>query len=261
MKSGYFSKVVVVTGGVHGIGRCLAETFAAKGAHVAVIDRDGEEGARLASSLPGGGHLFVHGDVGKKEDMEAFAAQVLARYGHVDVLVNNACFSKGGLLGGCPYEDFMEVLRVGVAAPYELARLFMDRFGEGGAIVNIASTRAEQSMPDTESYSAAKGGIAALTHAMAMSLASRGIRVNCISPGWIQTEVAGAALSEADERQHPAGRAGVPEDVAKLALFLCGPDAGFINAQNVTADGGMSRQMIYHGEHGWSYCPGETAGE
>lgn len=121
---------------------------------------------------------------------------MLTRYGHVDVLVNNACFSKGGLLGGCSYDDFLEVLRVGVAAPYELARLFMDRFGEGGAIVNIASTRAEQSMPDTESYSAAKGGIVALTHAMAMSMASRGIRVNCISPGWIQTEAAGAALSK-----------------------------------------------------------------
>ncbi len=255
MKSGYFSKIVVVTGGVHGIGRCLAETFAAKGAHVAVIDRDGKNGALLEASLPGGGHLFMHGDVGKKEDLAEFADRVLERYGHVDVLVNNACFGRGGLIGGCSYEEFMEVLRVGVAAPYELARLLMDHFGEGGAIVNIASTRAEQSMPGTESYSAAKGGISALTHAMAMSLASRGIRVNCISPGWIQTEAAGAALGEADDKQHPAGRAGVPEDIAKLALFLCGPDAGFINAQNVTADGGMSRQMTYHGEHGWSYDP------
>jgi NAD(P)-dependent dehydrogenase (short-subunit alcohol dehydrogenase family) len=151
------------------------------------------------------------------------------------------------------------VLRIGVTAPYMLAKLFRDSFAPGASIINIASTRAFMSQADTESYSAAKGGISALTHALSASLSGR-VRVNAISPGWIDTGAFQAIPampkhSEEDERQHPAGRVGKPEDIAALALFLASADAGFITGQNFIVDGGMTAQMVYHANHGWSFTP------
>ena len=144
----------------------------------------------------------------------------------------------------------MYVQQVGVGAPYFLTMLLQDHFNEGGAIVNIGSTRGDMSQIDTESYSASKGGIVSLTHALAVSLGGK-VRVNAISPGWIDT--LDSKLSDADKSQHPVKRVGVPLDIVKMAMFLCSNDSSFITGQNIVVDGGMSKQMIYHGDGGWKY--------
>ena len=148
----------------------------------------------------------------------------------------------------CSYEEFQYAMSVGVTAPFYLAKLFMLYFNEGSSIVNISSSRDRMSQPQTESYTAAKGGIAALTHALAVSLAGK-VRVNSISPGWIDT--AYRIYDGADAVQQPAGRVGNPLDIANIVLFLCSDKAGFITGENICVDGGMTKQMIYHGDHGW----------
>lgn len=228
-------KVAVITGGAHGIGLAAARLFAQQGARVCVIDTAPNDG-------------FV-GDVGSKADLERFAAQVLRDCGHVDFLVNNAPPRMRGL-DTCSYEEFEQALRVGVTAPFYLTRLFLPHFAPGAAVVNISSSRDRMSQPFTESYTAAKGGIAALTHAMAVSLAGR-VRVNSISPGWIET--GSAVWTGPDADQQPAGRVGVPDDIAQMILYLCSARAGFITGENICIDGGMTRQMIYHNDHGWTY--------
>lgn len=258
----YFTdKICVVTGGARGIGRAVVERFAAAYARVAFVDVDGESGCRLAAGL-GPNALFFEGDISLEKTQRAFAAYVIESFGVVHFLVNNACVSRKGVLSGCGYDDFTYVLQLGVVAPYMLSRLFMPAFGEDAAIVNISSTRALASQADTESYSAAKGGINALTRALAVSLAGKA-RVNAVSPGWIDT---GAFQGEEryypnhaapDRLQHPAGRIGTPEDIAALALFLCGPEAGFVTGQNIVADGGMTARMIYHDDEGWTFKPGK----
>lgn len=237
----FAGKVAVITGGARGIGRNMTEGFLKAGAKVAVIDKLPDNG--VAS-------YFYQGNLAEEKDIREFAEEVKLKFGKIDYLINNACFSNKGLLSACSFEAFDEVLRVGVAAPFYLTQLFMDSFNEGGAVVNISSTRAAMSQADTESYSAAKGGILSLTHAMAVSLAGR-VRVNCISPGWIDTTE--GDLSEEDKQQHPVKRIGKPEDITRLAMFLCGEDSGFITGENITADGGMSRLMIYHKDEGWEY--------
>ena len=227
------NKVAVITGGAHGIGKAIADAFRREGAAVECID-----------TAPG--EHFV-GDIGKKETLEAFAAFVLEKHGRVDYLINNAPPRMKGI-ADCTYEEFEEALAVGVTAPFYLCRLFAAHFGEGGAVVNISSSRDRMSQPQTESYTAAKGGIAALTHALAVSFAGR-VRVNSISPGWIDT--AYRVYEGADAVQQPVGRVGHPGDIAEMALFLCSGKAGFITGENICIDGGMTRQMIYHGDFGW----------
>ncbi len=249
-------KVAIVTGGANGIGRCVAESFAKHGASLAIIDSDKDAGERLAERL-GEKHIFFHGDVGQKLALERFSKIVLGQHQAIDFLVNNACSSAKGILSGCAYEDFSKTLNVGITAPYYLCLLFKDSFNPCASVVNISSTRAFQSQRDTESYSAAKGGITALTHALAMSLAGKA-RVNSISPGWIDTapyHEGGAAggFSPLDHMQHPSGRVGTPEDIAALVLFLCSGNSAFINAENIIADGGMTRRMIYHADEEWNY--------
>ena len=226
-------KVVVVTGGAHGIGRCVTEVFRKAGAHVCVIDKqDGEH--------------FV-GDIADKGTLERFAREVIEKYGRVDCLINNALPLMKGI-DECSYEEFQYAMSVGVTAPFYLTKLFAPYFAEGAAVVNISSSRDRMSQPQTESYTAAKGGIAALTHALAVSLAGR-VRVNSISPGWIETR--GNVYNGPDATQQPAGRVGNPLDIANMVLFLCSPKAGFITGENICIDGGMTRQMIYHGDNGW----------
>lgn len=228
-------KVAVVTGGAQGIGRCICEEFAKQGARVCTIDLLEND--------------FFQGDVGKKEDLERFAQKVIQTYGRVDFLVNNA---KPLFLGidTCTWEQFNQALQVGVAAPFYLTQLLLPYFGEGASIINISSSRDRMSQPFTESYTAAKGGIAALTHALAVSLRDKA-RVNSISPGWIDTT--GSQFSGADETQHPAGRVGTPQDIAQMVLFLCSDKAGFITGENICIDGGMTHQMIYHDDCGWRF--------
>ena len=228
-------KIAVVTGGAHGIGKAIAEAFRRDGATVHIIDMQP-------------GEWFV-GDVGDKECLETFAREVMRESGQVDYLVNNALPIMKGI-NECSYEEFMYAQRVGVAAPFYLTKLLMPAFSEGAAVVNISSSRDRMSQPQTESYTAAKGGIAALTHAMAISLAGK-VRVNSISPGWINTTH--EKITGVDALQQPVGRVGRPEDIAEMVLFLCSSKAGFITGENICIDGGMTKQMIYHGEHGWNF--------
>ena len=228
-------KVVVVTGGAQGIGRCIAEEFRKAGANVCVIDKQQ-------------GDHFV-GDIADKETLERFAKEVTGQYGHVDFLVNNALPLMKGI-NECSYEEFQYAMSVGVTAPFYLSKLFMPHFAEGAAIVNISSSRDRMSQPQTESYTAAKGGIHALTHALAVSLAGK-VRVNSISPGWIDT--AYTVYQGPDATQQPAGRVGNPMDIANMVLYLCSDKSGFITGENICIDGGMTRQMIYHGDNGWTF--------
>lgn len=209
-------KVAVITGGAQGIGKCIAEEFLKNGASVCIIDKRPNS-------------YFV-GDLAEEETLIRFVEKVIAEYGRVDYLINNA-------------------LRVGVTAPFYLTKLFLPYFSPGGAIVNISSSRDRMSQPQTESYTAAKGGISALTHALAVSLGGK-VRVNSISPGWIDT--AYTEYTGADAAQHPAGRVGNPLVIANMVLYLCSDKAGFITGENICIDGGMTRQMIYHNDFGWT---------
>ena len=226
-------KVVVITGGAQGIGRCIAQEFQKSGAQVCVIDK--QDGAH-----------FV-GDISNKATLEQFAQEVIEKYSRVDILINNALPLMKGI-DECSYEDFQYALSVGVTAPFYLTKLFAPYFGEEASIVNISSSRDRMSQQQTESYTAAKGGIAALTHALAVSFAGK-VRVNSISPGWIDTNY--TVYEGPDATQQPAGRVGNPLDIANMVLFLCSDKAGFITGENICIDGGMTRQMIYHGDHGW----------
>lgn len=228
-------KVVVVTGGARGIGKCICEEFAKEGAHVCIID---------VLDNP-----FFVGDVGDKETLEIFAEKVIDEYGRVDILVNNALPLMKGI-DECTYEEFCYAQRVGVVAPFYLSKILSPYFAEGASIVNISSSRDRMSQPQTESYTAAKGGIAALTHAMAVSFAGR-VRVNSISPGWIDTDY--YEYDGADKNQHPAGRVGNPMDIANAVMYLASNKAGFVTGENLTVDGGMTKLMIYNDDNGWSY--------
>ncbi len=230
-------KVAVVTGGAKGIGKCIAEEFRELGVKVYVIDKaEGEH--------------YV-GDIADKKVLEAFAEMVISENGGVDYLINNALPLMKGI-DECSYEEFQYALAVGVTAPFYLAKLFAPYFREDASIVNISSSRDRMSQPQTESYTAAKGGIAALTHALAVSFAGK-VRVNSIAPGWIDT--AYRVYEGPDALQQPVGRVGNPMDIANMVLYLCSDKAGYITGESICIDGGMTRQMIYHGDYGWSYQP------
>lgn len=249
-------KVAVVTGGAQGIGRCIAEEFRKAGAHVCVIDKaamkreptnslDGPCMSRFGEANEDG--IYFVGDISDKQVLERFAKEVIGEYGHVDYLINNALPLMKGI-DECTYEEFQYAMSVGVTAPFYLSKLFAPHFAEGAAIINISSSRDRMSQPQTESYTAAKGGIAALTHALAVSLAGR-VRVNSISPGWIDTNY--TVYEGPDAIQQPVGRVGNPMDIANMVLYLCSDKAGFITGENICIDGGMTHQMIYHADHGW----------
>lgn len=229
------NKVVIVTGGAQGIGKTIAEEFQKQGAFVCSIDKQ-----------PG---VYFTGDLAQQDTLEKFAQKVITEYGHVDYLINNASPLMKGI-DNCSYEEFNYALKVGVTAPFYLAKLFQSYFSEGAAIVNISSSRDRMSQQQTESYTAAKGGISALTHALAVSLAGR-VRVNSISPGWIDTDF--TEYTGADAVHQPVHRVGNPMDIANMVLFLCSEKAGFITGENICIDGGMTKQMIYHGDYGWRF--------
>ena len=230
----FTDKIVVITGGAAGIGRCMAEEFIKAGAVVCVIDK-----------APGNHYV---GDISDKAVLEDFARDVIAKHGHVDILINNALPIMRGI-ETCTYEEFQYALAVGVTAPFYLSKLLAPHMPAGSSILNISSSRDRMSQPQTESYTAAKGGIAALTHAMAVSFGGK-IRVNSISPGWIDT--AYTVYEGPDAYQQPAGRVGNPMDIANMALFLSSDKAGFITGENICIDGGQTKLMVYHGDHGWT---------
>ncbi|MBO4650794.1 MAG: SDR family oxidoreductase [Clostridiales bacterium] len=228
-------KVAVVTGGAQGIGKAITDAFRAEGAKVYVIDiQEGD---------------WYVGDISDKTVLEDFSKCVIEKSDHIDYLINNALPQMKGI-NECSFEDFQNALTVGVTAPFYLTKLFMPYFSKSACVINIASSRDRMSQPQTESYTAAKGGISALTHALAVSLAGK-VRVNSISPGWIDTT--GSDITGPDATQQLVGRVGKPVDIAEMVLFLCSDKAGFITGENICIDGGMTKLMIYHGEHGWTY--------
>lgn len=227
-------KVVAVTGGAGGIGKCICEMFERAGAIVCVIDVVEND--------------YYVGNLAEKEALEGFVRKVIDDYGQIDYLINNAAPKMCGITDGS-YEEFEYALKVGVSAPFYLSKLFAPYFRTGACIINISSSRDRMSQPETESYTAAKGGIAALTHALAVSLAGK-VRVNSISPGWIDTNY--TVYEGADAQQQPVGRVGNPADIANMVLYLCSDMAGFITGENICIDGGMTKQMIYHEDHGWT---------
>jgi len=242
-------KVAVITGAGRGIGKALSAAYARRGAHVIAAELNEEEGEKQAEAIrrEGGSALFVKTDVRKEEEIVRLMQVAAEQFGSVDILINNAGVSRWKPvceLGTDEWDDVINTnLRGAFLCAREAAKLMRSK-GRGGSIVNIASTRAIMSEPNSEAYAASKGGIVALTHALAASLGHDRIRVNCISPGWIETGDYGA-LREIDHRQHPAGRVGRPEDIVRACLYLTDPDNDFVTGAHLVVDGGMTRKMIY----------------
>jgi hypothetical protein len=247
----YSRKAALVTGGAQGIGRAAADLLAARGYDVTIADADFEAGREAAAAS---GLLFVRCDVSNERSVRACIDRTLRRFGRLDALVNNAGIAspETGPVEKLALREWNRRLAVNLTGMFLMAKhAAMALRHTRGAIVNIASTRALQSEPDTEAYAASKGGVLALTHALAISLGPQ-VRVNCVSPGWIDVSALKrrrarkpARLTRADHAQHPVGRVGRPEDVAALVAFLLSDAAGFITGQNYVLDGGMTKKMIY----------------
>ncbi|MCX7843282.1 MAG: SDR family oxidoreductase [Clostridia bacterium] len=252
----FTDKVVIVTGGGQGIGRAVTRAYAAEGAKVVIAEKDCEAGRENEEYIIANGveACFIETDVSNEDSVKGLVAQTLEKYGGIDILINNAVLSGFGSMSDITMDEWDKTLAVNLRGPYMCAKYCFREIAArgGGSIINIASTRAFMSEPDTEAYSASKGGIIALTHSMAVSLGKYKIRVNSISPGWIDVSAwkknsvaKQAELSKADHEQHPAGRVGTPADIAKACMFLTSDDAGFITGTNLTIDGGMTVKMIY----------------
>ncbi len=237
-----YTKIICLTGGNRGIGEAIAKQFIEEGATVYSIDKEAYQGA-----LPI--HFFV-GDVSKRLDRELFVQHILTHQDHIDVIVNNAMESSKGILSDLNLDQFERILNIGITAPYHLSALCKEHMPEGSSIINILSSRAFQSQKNTEAYSSAKGGLYALTHALANSLGPK-IRVNAIAPGWIHTGK--NELSPEDHAQHLTGNVGTVEDIAEMVSFLTSSKAKFITGETIVIDGGMSKRMIYHNDEGWIF--------
>lgn len=239
---------IIVTGGGHGIGKQICLDFLSSGDKVCFIDIDETKSREFESKHP---NLFYYcGDVANKDTLKSFVDFAIEKLEKIDVLVNNACRGNNGILSDLDYNGFDYVLSVGLKAPYELSRLCKNELIKNkGRIINIASSRAFQSEPDSEAYASAKGGIVALTHALAISLGPD-VLVNCIAPGWINVNEE-VSYTEIDEAAIPAGKVGNPKDISNMVMYLSNSD--FITGETITIDGGMNKRMIYHGDWNWQY--------
>lgn len=248
-------RVVLVTGGAQGIGRGIAQAVLGAGGAVVIGDTDVDAGrACLDEWDAGAAALFVRLDVSKEASIRRCVDRAAKAFGRIDGLVNNAAIAdpESGAVGRLALSEWNRHLATGLTSAFLCTRQALPLLRQSqGAVVNIASTRAAQSEPDTEAYAAVKGGLVALTHALAVSLGPE-VRVNCISPGWVPTDAwrkptarRRPGLSRKDHAQHPAGRAGTPEDIGALAVHLLSPAAGFITGAEFVVDGGMSRRMRY----------------
>ncbi len=246
-------KVAVVTGGAQGIGKAIAKMFMEKKCTVVIVDSDWEAGEETAGELaPLGKARLIPADVARENEVREMIREVIGHFGRLDVLVNNAGIFRGAALEVFSLDEWNRVIGVNLTGPFLCVKHAAPHLKtRAGAIVNIASTRAFMSEPDTEAYAASKGGIVALTHALAVSLGPA-VRVNCVSPGWIAVDAwqkksrrGDPDLTTADHGQHPAGRVGKPEDVASLVTWLASPEASFVTGANFIVDGGMTRKMIY----------------
>lgn len=244
--SSFSQKVVIVTGGANGIGKAITKRFAERRARVAIVDVDSKNGRELCESLRKEGYEteFFACDVSSQDAVIRMISEVKTVFRSVEILINNAGISEFKPLFDVDVSDWDRILNTNLRGAFlcakEAARVMPDK----GAIVNISSTRALMSEPGSEAYAASKGGLLALTHALAASLSEKRIRVNAVGPGWIHTGDADS-LREIDHRQHLAGRVGSPDDIARACLFLCDPENGFITGENLVIDGGMTRKMIY----------------
>lgn len=241
-------KVVIVTGAGHGIGRSIAQAFAAKGAKIIIADKNQDLGLETEKLIlsSGGMAAFIQTDVSQPKDIEELMRSTVERYGTIDILINNAGISKWKSPYDLTVDEWDEIINTNLRSIFLCSReaaKIMKEHGSG-SIVNIASTRAMMSEQNSEAYAASKGGIVALTHAMASSFSADHIQVNCISPGWIETGDY-SQLKETDHLQHLSGRVGKPEDIARACLYLTSEGNNFINGSNIIIDGGMTRKMIY----------------
>ena len=248
-------KNVIVTGGVFGIGSVIAESFIKAGANVIIADIEIAAGQKYVKRLRGelGPVDFIFADMGKESSVKKLIKTVIARYKTIDILINNAGIGNWKSIEKRSVQDWQRVLDVNLTGPYMCVKYALPYMPKGSSIINISSTRALMSEKNTESYSASKGGLLALTHSLALSLSEKKIRANAISPGWIDTSAFGKKggrrqikLKNSDLLQHPAGRVGTPYDVAEACLFLADNEkSGFITGQNIIIDGGMVKKMIY----------------
>jgi len=251
----YEGKVVVVTGGAQGIGYAISRAYLDERAYVCVLDVD-EEALRELKEIDfrdyGDRVMYIKCDLAEEKEIIDACNIIIERFTRIDILVNNAGIGSTKSIFERDTSEWDRVINVNLRAPYLMTKYLARNMNEGGCIINIASTRALMSEPNTEPYSASKGGLVALTHSLAVSLSPYKIRVNCISPGWIETsnykkrsKRVEPQLRDIDHLQHPAGRVGVPEDIAYACLFLTSKKAGFITGTNLIVDGGMTIKMIY----------------
>lgn len=255
MRREFEDSVVVVTGGAQGIGYAISKAYLDEGAYVCILDIDKEalkELEEIDFKDYGNRVMYIECDLAKEEDIKRSCREIIERFDKVDILINNAGIGSTKSIFERDTSEWDRVIDINLRAPYLMTKYLAQHMKEGGSIINIASTRAFMSEPNTEPYSASKGGLVALTHSLAISLSPYKIRVNCISPGWIETsnykkrsKRMEPQLREIDHLQHPAGRVGVPEDIAYACLFLTSKKAGFITGANLTVDGGMTIKMIY----------------
>ena len=245
-------RVAIVTGGGQGIGKAVVKRLLEDGLRVVIVDMDEEAARETLDEYHGLGEcVFMHADISDEALVKTVVRETVASFRRVDALINNAGIFINKPLAKMSLAEWNRVLSVNLTGTFLCAKYAAPHLAKTrGSIVDIASTRAFMSEPDTEAYAASKGGVVAFTHSLALSLGPE-VRVNCISPGWI--EVSGwkkkgrgaAVLSEMDHKQHPAGRVGRPEDIASLAAYLISAEAGFITGANFVVDGGMTRNMIY----------------
>ena len=240
------NKTVIITGAAQGIGRSIATHFAKAGANVVIADIIEEFGHQLVEELSTEGHsaMFINTDVRKEENVIQMIQQTIEHFGGIDILVNNAGKGKWISPLELSLEEFDDVIHTNLRSVFLCSREAAKYMKNGGAIINLASTRAFMSEPNSESYAASKGGIIALTHALASSLSEYNITVNSISPGWIETGDY-TALKTTDHAQHFSNRVGKPDDIARACLYLANPENNFITGTNLTIDGGMTKKMIY----------------
>ncbi|MCI0498658.1 MAG: SDR family oxidoreductase [Planctomycetales bacterium] len=251
MDSCFSHRTAIITGAGRGIGLCIAQLFLKAGANVVIAEHSAELQSSAEAFLNAPDKFFFSAtDVASESSVQSMAEDAVRRFGRIDFLIHNAATACNQPMDRLTWEQWQAVLAVNLSGAFLCAKHCKEQLEKNrGAIVNIASTRALMSEPNTEAYSASKGGLVALTRALSISLAPK-VRVNCISPGWIVTDAyqhgcQHTKLSAQDHAQHPAGRVGRPEDVAEMVLYLCSDKAGFVTGQNIVIDGGMTTKMIY----------------
>lgn len=250
----YKNKNVIVTGGGQGIGACIAKSYALEGASVIIIDNDSEAGMETEQNIKEANKdaHFIECDVADEQQIKETFAYIEQQYGKIDIVVNNAAIDDNSTMFSRDIKEWNRILAINLTGPYIITKYSVPIMSvDGGNIINICSTRALMSEAHTEPYTASKGGLLALTHSLAVTLGPK-IRVNAISPGWIdvsswkkQKNRKFTHISESSHAQHPVGRVGLPEDIAKACLYLTSEDASFITGMNLILDGGMTIKMIY----------------